>query len=197
MHNKLILTDCDGVLLNWEYAFHTWIEQKGYERKVSDIGLLYDLTHQYDVTKNEMKALIRQFNESAAIGFLPPLRDAIYYVKKLHEEHGYIFHVISSMSLDPSAGKLRTQNLQKLFGDTVFDGFTYLDTGADKHEALEKYNGHGLFFVEDKIENARLAYDYGLKGVLIEHGFNMHVTDLPKFINWKHFYDHLMETEDE
>ena len=28
--DKVILTDCDGVLLNWEYAFITWMKRHGY-----------------------------------------------------------------------------------------------------------------------------------------------------------------------
>ena len=27
---KIIVTDCDGVLLNWEYAFCAWMSQRGY-----------------------------------------------------------------------------------------------------------------------------------------------------------------------
>ena len=30
MYNKLILTDADGVLLDWEYAFNIWMTEKGY-----------------------------------------------------------------------------------------------------------------------------------------------------------------------
>ena len=33
---------------------------------------------------------IKNFNESAAIGFLHVLRDAQYFVKKLHEQHLFI-----------------------------------------------------------------------------------------------------------
>ena len=29
---KIIVVDCDGVLLNWEDAFVTWMEHQGYER---------------------------------------------------------------------------------------------------------------------------------------------------------------------
>ena len=29
--NKVILTDCDGVLMNWEYAFNVWMQSHGYE----------------------------------------------------------------------------------------------------------------------------------------------------------------------
>ena len=58
--------------------------------------------------------LDNQFNESAAIGFLPVLRDAMYWVKRLHEQHGYTFVCITSLSLDENAAKLREMNLQKM-----------------------------------------------------------------------------------
>ena len=46
--------------------------------------------------------MVKQFNESAAIGFMIPLRDAQwYYVKLLHEKHRYRFVAITSLSLDP------------------------------------------------------------------------------------------------
>lgn len=36
--NKVILTDCDGVLMNWEYAFNTWMQAHGYEMLASGPG---------------------------------------------------------------------------------------------------------------------------------------------------------------
>ena len=92
---------------------------------------------------------------------------------------------------DKAAGELRKRNLCKLFGDTVFDDYIFLDTGADKHEALAKYQDKDYYFIEDKPENALIAYDYGLKGVLVEHGHNMHITDIPVFKNWKSIYKHI------
>jgi hypothetical protein len=75
----------------------------------------YFLHHHYnDLTPEESKRLVKQFNESAAIGFLPPLRDAMFYVKRLNEEHGYRFHCITSLSTDHNALKLREMNLRKL-----------------------------------------------------------------------------------
>jgi hypothetical protein len=183
----LILTDCDGVLLNWEYAFNVWMERKGY--KNLNKGTFYSIGVQYEISTERAKDLIRDFNESAMIGFLPPLRDAIEYVQKLHREHGYVFHVITSLSLDPSACQLRTQNLQKIFGETVFDGFTYLDTGADKHDALAKYKDKELYWIEDKIENAEVGKQYGLTPILMEHGHNMNHKGIPLVKNWKELYD--------
>jgi hypothetical protein len=191
--NKTILTDCDGVLLNWEYAFCTWMEQHGYTQ-IENGNHYYDLAERFAITKTEAKAKVKIFNESAAIGFLPALRDAMFYVKRLHEEHGYTFHCITSLSLDPSAYQLRKMNLEKLFGPTAFSKLICLDTGADKDEALAKYRNKGLYWVEDKYENAVAGLKYGLKPILIEHGFNMNepvLDGMVKCLNWKDIYEHI------
>ena len=190
MKDNVILTDVDGVLLNWEYAFAIWMEQHGFET-VPGGALNYKIGERYNISDNQGHKLIKMFNESAAIGFLPPLRDAMHYVKLLHEKHGYVFHAITSLSLDPNAGKLREMNLKKLFGETVFEKVVCLDTGADKDDALEKYKDTGCFWVEDKPENAELGNKLGLSSILMEHGFNMHYyhSDIPVVKNWRDVYD--------
>jgi uncharacterized HAD superfamily protein len=191
MNNKVILVDADGVLLNWEWAFGVWMEQHGHT-SIENGNLLYDIGERYGITKEQGKQLIKIFNESAAIGFLPALRDAMFYVKRLHEEHGYVFHCITSLSTDPNAGKLREMNLQKLFGKTAFEKVVCLDTGADKDEILVTYNGTNYYWVEDKLENAIVGKEFGLRPILMEHGHNMHETvpeGITKVLNWKEIYD--------
>jgi hypothetical protein len=190
MTNRIILTDCDGVLLNWEYAFSVWMEDHGFEM-VPGGELNYDIGERYGITKTQGKKLIKMFNESAAIGFLPPLRDAMYYVKRLHEEHGFVFHCITSLSLDRNAQRLREMNLAKLFGETVFEKIVCLDTGADKDEALAPYRKTGLWWIEDKVTNAELGWMLGLKPILVEHGHNMHYyhEDIPKVKDWREIYE--------
>jgi hypothetical protein len=191
--NKIILTDADGVLLNWEYAFCCWMEQHGYTQ-IANGNWEYDIAKRFQITKAEAKEKVKIFNESAAIGFLPALRDAMYYVKRLHEEHGYEFHCITSLSLDESAYKLRKMNLEKLFGPTAFTKLICLDTGADKQDALEKYRNTGYYWIEDKMENAFAGLQVGLKSILVEHGFNMN-DPIPqgmfKALNWKEIYEHI------
>jgi FMN phosphatase YigB (HAD superfamily) len=187
---SLILVDADGVLLNWEYAFAIWMEEHGFS-KVDGGQFVYDIGERYNIDRQQSKKLIRMFNESAAIGFLPPLRDAMYYVKRLHEEHGYVFHCITSLSRNPNAQKLREMNLKKLFGDTAFEAVVCLDTGADKNEALEPYRDSGCWWVEDKPENAEVGLDLGLRSILMEHGHNMnHVNEqIPVVKNWREIYE--------
>ena len=190
-NDKVILTDADGVILNWEYAFTCWMEQHGHTQ-VEGGNLLYNMSERFNITPGQAWQQVKIFNESAAMGFLPALRDAMYYVKRLHEEHGYVFRCITSMSLDPNAKKLRQMNLEKLFGKTAFEELVCLDTGAPKDEALAPYKDSGLYWIEDKLENAECGLDLGLKPILIEHGFNMNEnlrTGITKVTNWKEIYN--------
>lgn len=187
--DKVILVDCDGVLLDWEYAFDYWMKRHGYNKVNEGV---YEMDKAYDMPHSEIKRLIRMFNESAAIRKLPPLRDAMKYVKKLHEEHGFIFHAITSLSNDQYAQHLRTKNLRELFGDTAFEKYVYLDTGADKDEELAPYANTGCFWVEDKPENVDCGINLGLNGILVAHGHNADYTgQAVRVNNWKDIYEYV------
>ena len=189
--DKTILVDADGVLLDWLYAFHSWMGRHGYEIVNPDE---YKVSVMYGLEKKEGDRLVRMFNESSAIRRVPPLRDAIKYIKKLHEEYGYVFHVISSISDDQYSQHLRAKNLRELFGDTVFERYVFLDTGADKDEALEPYKGSGCVWVEEKPENADLGYDLGLDAVLMGHTHNASYSGFAKRVsNWKEIYKFLTD----
>ena len=188
--DKLILVDCDGVLLDWKYSFYKWMAENGY--KVATEGV-YDIEATFGIEKSSAKRLVRQFNESARIGFLPGLRDAIKYVKRLHSE-GYVFHCITSLSKDEYAKKARMENLERLFGKGVFEELICLDCGADKDEGLLPYKDSGCIWVEDKPLTAECGVDLGLRSILIEHDFNKDYTnnDIVKVKNWKEIYESIV-----
>ena len=188
--NKVILTDADGVLLNWEYAFTCWMQQHGHTQ-VEGGNVMYNIGERFNISNNQGHKLIKTFNESAAMGFLPALRDAMYYVKRLHEEHGYVFHAITSQSNQLNAQKLRIMNLEKLFGETLFEKFIILGCGDDKDEALEPYRDSGYIWVEDKVKNAELGVELGLDSILMEHSFNMHHETIKLAKNWKDIYEYI------
>ncbi len=170
---KVILTDIDGVMLDWEEGFSVWMEHHGYE-PVDGYKLLYSIGDRYGITKDEGHKLVRLFNESAAIGFLPPVRDAQQYVRLLAEKHKYKFLAVTSLSKDVYARELRIRNLKKLFGD-IFIDVICLDTGADKDEELDRLGRvyKGNYWIEDKPENADAGIRCGFKTLLVEHGHNL------------------------
>ena len=45
---RVILTDVDGVLLDWEYAFDVYLQQHGF-RKVEGGNLKYDIGKRYGI----------------------------------------------------------------------------------------------------------------------------------------------------
>ena len=186
--DKVILVDCDGVLFDWVYAFNQWMTKHGYKEVDTSV---YDVKIRYGLSDKESKMLVRMFNESAWIRSLPPLRDAIKYVKKLHQDHGYIFHAITSLSNDYYAQHLRTKNLIEMFGPTVFERYVYLDTGADKDHVLEEYFDSGCYWIEDKIENAVVGQHLGLDSLLVEHDHNRHFEHdgVRTVKNWKEIYE--------
>ena len=192
--DNIILTDCDGVILDWEEGFSVWMEHHGHQKQ-EGYQYVYSIGDRYGLTKEQGNKLVKQFNESAAIGFLPPLRDAQYFIKKLHEQHQYKFICITSLSLDPYAKYLRERNLKKLFGDAFIDVIC-LDTGADKDEILADYGSKypGNYWIEDKPENVNWGIDAGLNGVLMEHGHNMNAdVEYPIVKNWLEVYKQITQ----
>ena len=185
MKMKLILTDCDGVLLDWNAAFIEWMALKGYKEIRTDV---YHINERYGIDKKKSKELVREFNESAAIGFLKPFRDAVYYVRRMYEEQGYQFRVITSLSKDPWAVKAREANLKQFFGDAI-ESVICLECGADKDDALAPYKDSGMVFIEDKPENAEVAKSLGLRGILIEHEHNIGHPGIEIAKNWADIYD--------
>jgi hypothetical protein len=51
-YHKVILTDADGVLLNWGYAFDVWMTEKGY---TAVNKLKYNIGEIYGITQTESK----------------------------------------------------------------------------------------------------------------------------------------------
>ena len=192
MKEKIILTDVDGVLLDWAQGFDQFLLQH-YKIKVKD-PTQYTAHLRWEGTKEQMKALTWHFNMSAWMRYLNPLRDSVPVVKKLGEE-GWRFIAITSMHSDSYAHKLRENNLKELYGD-VWSQVICLPTGGDKDEALLPWKDSGYFWVEDKFSNAVLGADMGLKSILMKHDFNAYMDDarLTKVDNWQQIYYYIQKT---
>jgi FMN phosphatase YigB (HAD superfamily) len=189
---KTILTDCDGVLLDWEYGFDQWMDRHNY--KILNQSNEYNVNVKYGISIEKAMRLVKMFNESAQIRKLSPLRDAIKYVRKLHIDYGYVFHIISSLSDDEYSRHLRTKNLRELFGDTVFERYMYLDCGASKKQALSKYKNSNCWWIEDNIQNAIDGKNLGLNSLIMSHNYNFkQPKNIQRVQNWKEIYQKIID----
>ena len=194
--NRIILTDVDGVLLEWEHHFTKWMLQrtlfddKGARyhpyRLLPNKENTYEMAERFGLTKSQIRREIREFNRSAWMGTQRPMLESQTWVKLLAAE-GWTFIPITSQTSDIPAQQLRKKRLGELFGEHIFTNYHILGTGADKDSALAEFHNTGLYWVEDKPHNAVAGLKYGLKPILIDHPYNQDFDhpDVIRVSNWK------------
>ena len=187
MKDNIILVDCDGVLLDWEPYFHNWMLEKFDMKPINKS--LYNIGKVYGITPREGHKYVSQFNSSAHMANLGPLRDAVKYVRKLYTDHGYRFHVITSQTSDDAAKEFRKYNLETLFGKEVFEGITILGQGDDKDKELAKWKDSGCYWVEDKPTNIEAGYNVGLSPIMMAHNHNVGEHLDIRVQDWKEIYN--------
>ena len=186
MMSKTILTDVDGVLLNWHGLFAQWMSERGY---VQDPAVKsYDLGERYRMPKEWIQAEAARFNTSAAVGFCAAERDSAHYVERLGNR-GYKFVAITAMGGDKYSRELRIRNLRDIFGDVFLD-FIFTDLNASKDAILKQYEGGEHWWIEDKLSNAEAGLQFGLRPILIRHDHNAHCDsdDILCVDNWKQIF---------
>lgn len=191
---KVILTDADGCLLDWSKAFDRYMHRQGYVR-VPDTDDQYSLGRRFGISEHESYKLAKRFNESRHIKYIEPYKDAVEYVKKLHNK-GFMFIVVSSLSDHTNAKAYRFENLKEVFGDGIFQNnhLHCLATGIDKQDTLERWGDTGYFWIEDHFKNAEAGHEVGLRPILIDSPYNRHYqTDLFPRVDehnpWRDIYE--------
>ena len=198
--SRIILTDVDGVLLEWERHFTKWLQLRSYFDKngnrtypyklVDASQDDYEMANRFGISKDTIRQEIREFNRSAWMGTQRPMLESQTWVKLLAAE-GWTFVPITSQTSDKPAQELRKKRLGELFGKHVFDNYHILGTGADKDSALAEFHDTGLYWVEDKTKNALAGLSYGLKPILIDHPYNRECKhpDIIRVNNWKQIHE--------
>lgn len=193
MSNKTIIVDCDGVLLDWNRHFDEWMGQRGYYPKRGK-EFEWCLNTRYDASNaNE---LVRQFNETAWVGYMPPLRDVLDHFPRLVEA-GYQFHALTSLGKDPYAGRLRRMNLENLFGDVWLE-VECLPCGAPKALALYELSHRypGAWWVEDHTNNIDDGLAAGFRGILVAHRHNEQYNgDAVRLATWREIADYILKED--
>jgi hypothetical protein len=167
--DKLILTDCDDVLLNWSLGFKNFCEiEKGVKFSSAEPDE-WNLTSWVGVPDHTVGEWIHQFNsESWEFGALPAFHDALVNIPKL-TARDYRFICITSCSDNSSVVKLRRANLFMMFGD-IFDEVICLPLGISKGTVLSKYSP--TFWIEDNFTNGIVGLEHGHKTIMMRRNHN-------------------------
>jgi len=170
MVNKIILTDADGCLFNWNCAFNKFMQEQGYTIVPGEEDN-YSVEERFGIDFDGKMDFIKEFNHSDRIRDLPPHADAKKYVAKLNKE-GYKFIVVTSLSEKPSAYEYREHNLAEHFGDAIIE-LHCLRIGVPKADKLKEWAGTNMFFIEDHVLNAVAGAKLGLRSIVIDHPYNL------------------------
>lgn len=165
---KKILTDVDGVLLDWETAFHAWMKAEGHVQTQTGIYAIHDM---YDMVKDRAMAAVSDFNNSDAIEYLPAFRDAVEGVTALHNM-GFVFDAITAFGTNPDAIQRRQSNLDAVFGAHVWDKLISTELTGTKDPELAAYAGTGYFWIDDKPSNCDVGVKHGLRVIIMDHPHN-------------------------
>ena len=188
---KIILSDADGVLVNWNNGFTKFMIEKGFPQ-IPNTDHEYSISARHNISTKKAMEFVKEFNEGADIEHLHPFADSVKYVGKL-ARLGFRFIVVTSISSHPDAKVRRTKNLQNIFGD-VFDDVHCIEQGASKANILMNWADTGYFWIEDHMRQAEAGHEAGLRTVLIKHPYNTHYkTDLFPTVSfenpWREIYE--------
>jgi len=187
---RVILTDVDGVLLNWLGGFTEFMNDKGHIHQ-ANTNHEYSMVNRFSLNDiNSEKAFIKEFHNSGFIKDLKPLQDSIEYLTKLNINHGFKFICVTSVGNEPQLKIHRLNNLNKYFGN-IFNEVHCLSMGSPKHSTLENWKDSGLFWIEDHVGNALSGNTLGLNSVLFTHPVNSFYNgnDLSRVDSWKEIYE--------
>lgn len=190
MNEKIILTDIDGVVLNWETQFRLWMSDRGYNVVNNN---QYDIHQLYDIAYHKAEQYCNDFNTSAYIIDLPEFRDAVTGISVL-KEAGYRFIGITSIGDNHYTEKLRKINLEEKFGKDTFIEVHCIN--ENKIPLLKSYTDISKFWIEDTPKNAEIGANLGYNTFLIDHLYNEYYKNdnIVRVNNWKEICDIILYT---
>lgn len=166
----MILTDVDGVLLDWFSGFRAWLKTRGIRPVESGDPSSWDMTEW--LPNLNVQELIMQFNASPDFANIPAYPDAVLYLRKLHKM-GHPIVAITSCSADKVTYDMRWDNLQALFG-AIFADLICLPLMTSKVPILLTYPPRAdTWWIEDSLHGAQAGVDVGHQTFLIDRRYNI------------------------
>lgn len=196
--DKLILTDIDGVVLNFDLAFAWWMKWHHQEMKIVEGHENdYKFRLRYGIDSDREEELFHEFDHSGMVERMPPFRDAIWGIRELHEKHGFVFYAITKCGRECQVD--RRKNLDDMFGKSCFIDLECIDINESKQPYLNQFKDTGFTWIEDNMQNAQMGVDVGLDVLLMDHPYNhteRHFKhpdpNIKRVLNWKEIVEHVV-----
>ncbi len=181
MRHKILLTDIDGVVLDWQKHFNKYLDHYYPGEELFDPTVF--------AQGERTGKIIKEFNNSAWIGFLEPWKDSVEVLTELNHM-GWKIYGCTSMGTDQYANALRKKNIETLMPD-VFTQLEIIPFMQPKGNWLAPWKGSGAVWVEDKWSNAIIGADMGIKTFLMKQSYNskQDYQGVEKVDNWRQIYN--------
>ena len=181
MQRKILLTDIDGVVLDWQKHFNKYLDHYYPGEELFDPTVF--------AQGERTGKIIKEFNNSAWIGFLEPWKDSVEVLTELNHM-GWKIYGCTSMGTDQYANALRKKNIETLMPD-VFAQLEIIPFMQPKGNWLAPWKGSGAVWVEEKWSNAIIGADMGIKTFLMKQSYNskQDYQGVEKVDNWRQIYN--------
>ena len=190
---KLILIDVDGVVLNFNNSFTKWMAEHGHE-SLDDTS--YDFCTRFNIDEDSIMEKCAAFCGSEHFNQLEPIAGAIYHINKLHSEHGYKFHFITSVSDNEAVVRSRINNLKRYIEHSAIHDITCLGPMARKFNYLHKmYGNSNHWWIEDSVPNYQDGLTVGLRSILVDQPYNQSANVDNRVYNWEEIYAQIVNGE--
>lgn len=196
MTKRIILTDVDGVLVDWFSQFPYFIKNKGFCAEESlrryAAGEWVTLENSLDVSSDHAMELMEEFCTSTHIRYLTAMPDAIAVVNRL--KHKYDFVGVTAISNHPDAIKYRMENLDFWFPG-AFSKMHCVGCNAPKLDTLMKYDN--TFWIDDSPHHVHEGILAGHTSIRLVRDSREQTRITLQADNWYEIEDMLEELEED
>ncbi len=183
--DKIILSDVDSVLLNFNAGFEIYLRELNYPIR-PDFHSHNNLTSALNLSFEEEQILVHNFFETDGVFELSAVSHAIDAVQTLYG-HGWDFVAISACPSSQTIRERRFQNLEEVFGINFLD-LHLTGAGGCKKSVLSSYDP--AIWVEDNHVNAVVGHELGHRTFLIDYPHNrIDGCPVERVNDWKEIMD--------
>ena len=189
-HEKIILTDVDGVLLDIHTSMNHFLEkEKNIIFDDSEWNKTYWLSEILNVTKDVERDLFAEFSQSDYFKNLSARECALTSLQNLAND-GWRFVAVTAAGQGLKSQNMnkvlqnRMDNLEKHFGN-VFEDIHITNVFDCKSPVLKRYNP--TWWVEDSVTNAIVGHENGHRSVIMHtrhYAAEKNTINLPVVQSW-------------